>query len=134
LLLAIPVPAGEGVGHRAAMAMEGYGSCCWARFLAVRHDLLEAWQPRDGIERRLMGVLAQAQTAQLQWQEVRTLRSSAGSSGERKEGRCEPVRVSDAEAVEQAAAMVERFHGIFLRTLRALCDLRRRPQEWTSAR
>ena len=33
--------------------------------------------------------------------------------------------MSDAEAVEQAAAMVERYHRIFLRTLRAVCDMRR---------
>jgi hypothetical protein len=33
--------------------------------------------------------------------------------------------VSDAEALDQAAAMVDRFNRIFLRTLRALCDMRR---------
>jgi hypothetical protein len=33
--------------------------------------------------------------------------------------------MSEAEAVDQAAAMVDRFNRIFLRTLRALRDLRR---------
>jgi hypothetical protein len=40
-------------------------------------------------------------------------------------GRLEPPRLSDAEAVEQAATMVDRFSRIFLRTLRALCNLRK---------
>ena len=36
-----------------------------------------------------------------------------------------PPRVSDVEAIEQAAAMMDRFNKIFLRSLRALRDLRR---------
>jgi hypothetical protein len=39
----------------------------------------------------------------------------------------EPPRLSEAQAVEQAMGMVERFQRIFTRTLRALCDVRRRP-------
>jgi hypothetical protein len=34
-------------------------------------------------------------------------------------------RVRDAEAVELAAAMVERFHRLYLRALKALQDRRR---------
>jgi hypothetical protein len=115
-------------GHRAAKAMEGYGTHCWARaqFLAVRRDLMEAWQPRNGVERLLIDTMAQAQTAQLYWLELLTLRCSTDSSGpKRQEGRWEPVKMSDAEAVEQAAALADRFNGIFLRTLKALRDLRR---------
>jgi len=36
-----------------------------------------------------------------------------------------PPRVSIAEAMDQAAAMADRFHRMFLRSLRALRDLRR---------
>jgi hypothetical protein len=36
-----------------------------------------------------------------------------------------PPRLSDAEAAEQAAAMMERCHRMYLRTLRALQDQRR---------
>lgn len=35
-------------------------------------------------------------------------------------------RQSDADALDQAAAMMDRFNRLFLRTLRSLCDLRRR--------
>jgi hypothetical protein len=113
-------------GHRAAMAMEGAGSNCWtrARFLAVRRDLMDAWQPRNGIERQLIDMMAQAQTAQLCWLDVFTLRC-ASNSIQRDEGRWQAVVVEDAEAMEQAAGMVERFNGLFLRTLKALRDLRR---------
>jgi hypothetical protein len=109
--------------------MEGYGSHCWTRaqFLAVRRDLMEAWQPRNGVERQLIDMLAQAQTGYLHWLEVLTLRCSTGSARQRATNQWEPLTVRDAEATEQAAAMVDRFNGIFLRTLRALCHLRKVP-------
>jgi hypothetical protein len=114
-------------GHRAAKVMEGCGSHCWtrARFLAVRSDLTEAWQPRNGVERQLIDMLAQAQTAYLYWLETLMLRCAISSARKREEGRWEPLTVRDAEAAEQAAAMVDRFNGIFLRTLKALRELRR---------
>jgi len=113
-------------GHRAAKAMEGYGSNCWTRaqFLAVRRDLMEGWQPRNGIERQLIDMMAQAQTALLYWLELFMLRCAIEGRG-REEGRWQSPTVSDAEAREQAAAMVDRFNGMFLRTLKALRDLRR---------
>src|SRR5579883_2179423 len=43
----------------------------------------------------------------------------------KNEARWQPLRQSDADAIEQAAAMLDRFNRIFLRTLRALCDMRR---------
>jgi hypothetical protein len=116
-------------GHRAAKAMEGYGANAWARaqFLAVRRELTEGWQPRNGVERQLIDMMAQAQTAQLYWLETLTFRASCSSGRKRDDGRWEAETVEDAEAVEQAAAMAERFHGMFLRTLKALRELRRTP-------
>jgi hypothetical protein len=116
-------------GHRASKAMEGAGSNCWARarFLAVRRDLMDAWQPRNGIERQLIDMLAQAQTAQLYWLDLLTLRYSCDSGRKRENGRWGPLTVSDAEAIEQASAMVERFNAMFLRVLKSLRDLRRTP-------
>jgi hypothetical protein len=116
-------------GHRAARALEGFGSHCWtrARFLAIRRHLIDAWQPRNGIERQLIDMMAQAQTAQLYWLDIFTPRCACESGRKRDEGRWEPQTVEDTEALEQSAAMVERFHGMFLRTLKALRDLRRTP-------
>lgn len=41
------------------------------------------------------------------------------------EGYWQPPRLGTAEALEQSAAMADRFNRLFLRTLRALRDLRR---------
>jgi hypothetical protein len=114
-------------GHRAAKAMEGYGSNAWTRaqFLAVRRDLMEAWQPRNGVERQLVDMMAQAQTAHHYWLKTLTFRASCSSGRKRDDGRWEAETVEDAEAIRQAAAMAERFHGMSLRTLKALRDLRR---------
>ena len=43
----------------------------------------------------------------------------------REEGKWGPPRQTDADALEQSAAMMDRYNRIFLRTLRALCDMRR---------
>jgi hypothetical protein len=118
-------------GHRAARVMEGYNSEAWqrARFLALREELSREWQPRNGIERQLLDQMAQAQTAMYFWQQRLSLRASVEPLHEKwdleeREG-WNPPRVSEHQALEQAAAMVERFHRIFVRALRALRDLRR---------
>jgi hypothetical protein len=42
-------------------------------------------------------------------------------------GGWDPPRVSEHQALEQAGAMVDRFNRMFMRTLRALCNLRKVP-------
>jgi hypothetical protein len=118
-------------GHRAAKVSEGYNTCAWdrAQFLALREELSADWRPRNGIERQLLDTMAQAQTGYLTWLRNLTIRSSLEScTSDRRlkaEGKWEPPRQSDADAIDQAAAMMERHNGIFLRCLRALCDMRR---------
>lgn len=119
-------------GHRAAKTLEAHGSHCWdrAKFLALRHDLEEGWQPRNGIERQLIDTMALAQASYLFWLERSTTYAMLESwrDNEAKDrGRWSPPRVSDSDAIEQAAAMADRFNRMFLRTLRALRDLRRYP-------
>jgi hypothetical protein len=115
---------------RAGKALEGFGSDPWerARFLALCRELEDGWQPRNGIERQLLDTMAQAQTAMLGWL---TKLSQWSNQPAKKEGGedagWKPPRVSEAEAVEQAAGMVERFQRIFTRALRSLTELRRRP-------
>jgi hypothetical protein len=118
-------------GGRAAAAAEGFGPHCWqrAQFAAVLSALTDDWRPRGGVERLLLDQMALAHTALLDWMKTHAA-LSACDSGRRerrlKEGGWpEPPRLSDAEAVEQAATMVDRFSRIFLRTLRALCNLRK---------
>jgi hypothetical protein len=118
-------------GHRAARTVEGYYSNPWkrAQFLAIREDLAKEWQPRNGIERQLIDTLAQAQTALFGWQEALAIYESTKSLDEKydieKRAGWNPPRVSEVQTIEQAAAMIDRFNKILLRTLRALRDLRR---------
>jgi hypothetical protein len=100
-----------------------------AQFLAVRDSLAEQWQPRGGLEWRLIDTLAQAYAqwecwlrAVVAWDALGA--EEAGRASKDGLGRA-PPRLTMAEALERAAAMADRFNRIFLRTLRALRDLRR---------
>jgi hypothetical protein len=100
-------------GHRAGGALLGPHPRAFdlARFLALREDLTEGWQPRDGVERQLIDQTAQAQAAMNFWLERHF---SAASGG-------------DTDESERAGAMAERFHKMFVRTLKLLQELRRHP-------
>jgi hypothetical protein len=119
------------IGHRAAQAVETINDGPWqrAQFLAIREDLSAEWQPRNGIERQLLDTMAQAQVALFHWTVQLTaycsLETVSGQRQHREEGRWQAPRQSDADAMRQAAEMIDRFNRIFLRTLRALRDLRR---------
>jgi hypothetical protein len=73
--------------------------------------------------------MAQAQAAMLFWQERLADHLMIECTEEKRTfkelGQWYPPRVSEHQAVEQAGAMVDRFNRVFLRTLRALRDLRR---------
>ena len=119
-------------GHRAARAVETPGNDgAWqrARFLALRDDLATEWRPRNGIERQLLDTVAQAQACYLHWLETLTARTAlCGIDADRlarEEGKWQAPRQSDADAIDQAADMMERFNRISLRTLRTLRELRR---------
>jgi hypothetical protein len=118
-------------GHRAAKSAETINDRCWerAQFLALRTELSEEWRPRNGIERQLLDTMAQAQSGYLAWLQTLTIRTDLESytndRRHREEGKWQPPRQSDADALDQAAAMMDRYNRIFLRTLRALCEMRR---------
>ncbi len=117
-------------GHRAAAALD-FDSSPWtrARFAALRESFYSGWQPRDGVERALVDLLAQLYSEQLTWLERYHQLSTGMAMVTRREleqrGSCEPPRVDAAEAVQEAAGMLDRFNKLFLRTLRSLRDLRR---------
>jgi hypothetical protein len=72
---------------------------------------------------------SQAQAGYLDWLQRLTERTALASIGgerlAREEAKWQAPRQSDADAIEQAAEMMDRFNRIFLRTLRALRNLRR---------
>jgi hypothetical protein len=117
-------------GHRAAGALEWDGTP-WrrARFLAIRESFVQDWRPRGGTELALIDQMAQAHTSYLFWLERLNIRSVGEANVEdrtlERDGSWQPPRVDAAAALEQAAAMADRFNRLFLRDLRALRDLRR---------
>jgi hypothetical protein len=119
-------------GHRAARSLEGGESRCWsrARFIAVRSELSAAWRPRNAAEQHLVDQLAQWQVLQWQCLESYTAYDEVTATRARRTGPdgTPGLRLqSDADRLEQAAAMTERFHRLYLRTLRALQAMRRLP-------
>jgi hypothetical protein len=118
-------------GHRAARMLEAGVGTCWerARYLALRTELAVAWKPRNALEQLLLDQMAQFLTLLERWEEVLVAHTALAAVGQKRalEGRepYEPPRLSDAEAQAQAAGMVERYHRLYLRTLRALQDQRR---------
>jgi hypothetical protein len=119
-------------GERAGQTTEVGFQTCWsrARFLAVRAELIDAIRPRDGAELLLIDQMAVYQVQLWAWQTTLTAYTSVadlGRPGRRADVRHEPPRLTDAEAMEQAAAMVERFQRLFLKALAALQALRRQP-------
>lgn len=118
-------------GHRIAKAAEGWSSGPWGRaqFLAIRQSMLDGWAPAPGVETALVDTLATAHHSYLFWLERLTTECTNDAELEQADinnmGKWRPVRITEAESVERAAAMVDRWNRIFLRTLRALRDLRR---------
>ena len=95
-----------------------------ARFLQVREAFLLDWKHRGGIEASLVETLAIAHIAQPHWTERLTVLSTTESRRQEREveqrGGWNPPTVDAAAAIDQAAAMVDRFNRLFVRTLRAL--------------
>jgi hypothetical protein len=102
-----------------------------ARFLAARRALVEEWKPSGGAELQLIDTLTQAYLFQQQWTKVLADRTRIVCDEEivkrpnRDWVEWRPPRQTEAGAIEQAMTMIERFNRVYLRTLRALRDLRR---------
>ena len=67
--------------------------------------------------------MAQAYTNYLTW--MGRLTVDEISNNAKRDSYWQPPRLTAVEAMNQSAAMADRFHRMFMRTLRALRDLRR---------
>lgn len=95
-----------------------------ALYLSLLDELSEEWQPRNGIERALIEQMAQSQTHFQKWQRRLNTLTNLESRKPGKPDAYEP-RVSRVQAIDQAMNMTDRFQRMFLRTQRALRDMRR---------
>jgi len=127
-------------GHRAAVAVQQDRGKPMdrARFLELRKSLADEWQPRGGIEERLLDMLAQAFTMWEQWVEIAAGRTSmqcfndenpeverhSPNKANRSGWWHRPLQ-STADAIKAANDEADRWNRVFMRTLRQLRDLRR---------
>jgi len=136
-------------GHLASnnLAPTQYLRTAWtvASYLGLRESFADEWQPQGGIQLSLIDMLAQSflqyqhwvkqsvlrsQTklrksnqGYIQWQE--NLNPGAEIDSGYTDGHWDLPYVSEQMAIEHAVQMVDRWHRIYMRTLRNLRDLRR---------
>lgn len=101
-----------------------------ARFYALREELAEGWQPRNGVEHALIDMLATTYSLWLHWTEISNTYARGLINRATKDTYTGAVewrapRVSTSEAVDQAHRIADGYNRQFLRTLRQLRDLRR---------
>ena len=116
------------IGHTAAMACQPEDTP-WhrAQYIAIRTELAAEWNPKNGIEQILLDQMAQAYSQVLFWQKIMLRWMVLESFVNRDKDDNQPPRLSTFEAVNRASDMVDRFNRMFLRTLRALQNMRRVP-------
>jgi hypothetical protein len=115
-------------GKAGAFAIEGYDERPMARaeYLAVWLALADGLRPANGAERLLIDGMAQALMMQRHWLK-RMVQTESLDTSRRGRGRddYEPPRLSEAEAVDRAVAMQDRFQRQFLRLMKCYRDGRR---------
>lgn len=117
-------------GHRAAdVVASALSPWVRAQFLALRESFIVDWQPKGSIEMRLIDQMAQIYTQYEFWMQMAVQRSAVECQLQtthiKKEGKWVALTVDGNAEMEQASAMADRFNRLFLRTVRALRDLRR---------
>ena len=116
-------------GRAGAVAIEGHDERPMARaeYLAVWLALADGLTPQNGAERLLIDGMAQALIMQRHWltRMVQTESLDTIRQGHYRHGSMPPPRLTEAEAVDRAAAMQDRFHRQFLRLVKAYRDQRR---------
>jgi hypothetical protein len=117
-------------GHRAAdVVASALSPWVRAQFLALRESFIADWQPKGSIEMRLIDQMAQIYTQYEFWMQMAVQRSAVECQLEtshiKKKGKWVALTIDGNAEMEQAALMADRFNRLFLRTVRALRDLRR---------
>ncbi len=119
------------VGKTGAEAVEGYRARPFARaqYSAIREALADGLQPRNGMEWLLIDGMAEAWLMNLHWLhrhvQTESLETYRVERDIRQREEWQPPRLGDAEAVDRAALMADRFQRQFLRLMRAYRDQRR---------
>lgn len=113
-------------GHRSASTL-GLDNDPWqrAQFLMIRAGMIQEWQPAGAIELAMVDMLATAFFSWQTWCERVTMWEGFSRPARRGDAPSDTPRQSEADALDQAVQMADRFNRLFLRTVRGLRDLRR---------
>jgi hypothetical protein len=115
----------------AAQAVEGYQPrpIERAHFLVIREALADGLQPRNRMEWLLIDGMAQAWVMYLRWlhrfAQTDSMDAIRAGKPSRQRDEWEPPRLSEAEAVDRAAHMADRFERQFLRLMKCYRDGRK---------
>jgi hypothetical protein len=102
-----------------------------ARLFAVRAELIDGWQPQNGIEHTLIDMLAAAYSLWLHWTEIAHSWATGFINDSIEKGHptlglaWRPPSIDTSEAVERAHRLADSYNRQFLRVLRQMRDLRR---------
>ena len=119
------------MGRTGAEAVEPYHHDPWrrAQYVALRAALADGLQPRNRLEWLLLDGMAQAWTMHLRWlgkhAKTESLDAHRVEQDARNRGEWQPPRLGEAEAVDRAAMMADRFQRQFLRLMKTYRDGRK---------
>lgn len=118
-------------GGRTAKAVGAVTPQDHARFQVLRDSFIDAWQPKNQIEKSMVEILAQTYSLYLYWSQISheraintQLRADRISNKTYKRSWETPYQ-HEADAIDQAYKLADGYNRQFLRTLRQLRDLRR---------
>lgn len=117
-------------GQRAAsVAVGDQRPITRARFLVLREKYIREWEPRNVLESQLIDAVCQAQTIREYWMTLATERVAVECEIERywveHSGKRSERRIDGSESAREAREEAERWDRVFIRSVRALRDLRR---------
>jgi hypothetical protein len=117
-------------GQRAAsVAVGDHRAISRARFLVLREKYIDEWQPRNVLESQMIDAICQAQTIREYWMTLATERVAVECEIERfwveYNGKRSERRIDGSESAREAREEAERWDRVFIRSVRALRDLRR---------
>jgi len=117
-------------GHRAAsVAVGDQRPITRARFLILREKYIREWEPRNVLEGQMIDAICQAQTIREYWMTLATGRVAVECEVERfwvlVSGKRTERRIDGSESARDAREEAERWDRVWVRSVRALRDLRR---------
>jgi len=106
-----------------------------AQFIAVRDSFIEQFKPQGGIDYSMIDLLAVSFTLWMHWTQVHNERATTDPTKllsdierlyvDKREGNWIPPRISEQEAIDQAAQMADRWRRAYQATVRQMRDWRR---------